>query len=71
MKTFLHLWQYLFDIFLEWEIFWVKVVEKIKIHILLSATFLRKWCRLRENVEIFSDKGATDNMAYARGILNN
>jgi hypothetical protein len=39
MKTFSHLWQYIVEFFLEWEIFQIKVVEKIKIHILCSTTF--------------------------------
>jgi hypothetical protein len=39
MKTFLHLWQYLDKFFLEWEMFQIKVVEKIKRHILCSITF--------------------------------
>jgi hypothetical protein len=36
MKTFSHLCQYLAKLFLEWEIFWPKVVEKIKIHFTFS-----------------------------------
>jgi hypothetical protein len=31
-ETFSHLWQYLTEFFLEWEIFQIKVVEKIKTH---------------------------------------
>jgi hypothetical protein len=31
MKTFSHLWQYLAEFFLEWEMFQIKAVEKIKI----------------------------------------
>ena len=30
---------------------WIKIVEKIKTHILYSITFSRKSCRLSENVE--------------------
>jgi hypothetical protein len=30
MKAFSYLWQYLAELFLEWELFWTKVVEKIK-----------------------------------------
>jgi hypothetical protein len=51
MKTFSHLWQYLAEFFLEWETFQIKVVEKIKIHILCSVTFFRISCRLWDNVE--------------------
>ena len=39
MKVISHLWQYLAELFLEWEIFQIKVAEKIKTSILCSATF--------------------------------
>ena len=39
MKTFSHLWQYLAELFLEWEMFQLKVVDKIKTYILCSETF--------------------------------
>jgi hypothetical protein len=39
MKTYVHLWQYLAEFFLEWEMFQTKVVEKIKTHVLCSITF--------------------------------
>ena len=39
MKTFSHLWQYRAEFFLEWEMFRIKVVEKIKIHILCPIIF--------------------------------
>jgi hypothetical protein len=42
VKTFLHLWQYLAEFFLEWEIFQIKVVEKIKTHILCSVILFPK-----------------------------
>jgi len=52
----------------------VKVVEKIKTHILFSIYFLffRKSCRLWDNVEKFCrDKQATDdNIAHARCLLD-
>ena len=51
MKTFLNLWQYLTEFFLEWEMFQIKFVEKIKKHILCSVTFFRKSLRLWDNVE--------------------
>jgi hypothetical protein len=40
MKTFSHLWQYIVEFFLESEMFQIKVVEKIKIHILCSVIFV-------------------------------
>jgi hypothetical protein len=52
MKTFFHLWQYLAEFFLEWEMFKIKVAEKIKTHILQSVTFFRKSRRLWDNVKI-------------------
>ena len=39
MKTFSHLWQHLAEFFLEWEMFQIKFVEKIKTHILWTITF--------------------------------
>jgi hypothetical protein len=42
MKTYVHLWQYLAEFFLEWEMFQTKFVEKIKTHILHSITFSPK-----------------------------
>jgi len=33
MKTYVRFWQYLAKFFLEWEMFRVKVVEKIETHI--------------------------------------
>ena len=30
MKTYVHLWQYVAELFLEWEMFQVRVVEKTK-----------------------------------------
>ena len=48
------------------------VVEKIKTHILCSATLFRQSCRLSENVEIYSTAGQTtdDNMVHAYCILD-
>jgi hypothetical protein len=40
-KMFLHLWQYLCEFFLIWDIFWSKDVEKIKTR-LCSTTFFTK-----------------------------
>jgi hypothetical protein len=39
MKMFSHLWQYLTELFLPWEMFHIIAVEKIKTHILCSITF--------------------------------
>jgi hypothetical protein len=70
MKTFSHLWQYLAEFFLEWELFQIKVVEKIKIHILCPITFFspRKSRRLSDNVEKYgvAREQASHNMAARR-----
>ena len=71
MKTFSHLW-HLADFFLKkWKMFQIKVVEKIKTHILCSVTFLRKSCHLWDNVDKFGvARQEVENMAPARGILD-
>jgi hypothetical protein len=68
MKTYVHLWQYLADFFLEWEVFQTKVVEKIKRHTLSSITFLfRKSCHLWDNVAKYGRAGqATDDNRIRR-----
>jgi hypothetical protein len=39
MKTDVHLWQFLAEFFLELEVFQIKVVEKIRTHILCPVLF--------------------------------
>jgi hypothetical protein len=46
-----HLWQYLAEFCLQWEMFQIKVVDKIKIHIFCSVTFFKKLCYVWDNVE--------------------
>ena len=66
MKTSSHLWQYVAE-FLECEMFYIKLVEKTKTHILRSITFSRKSCRLWDNVEKYGGaREAEENMAHAR-----
>jgi len=49
MKTYAHLWQYLAEVFLEWEIFQTIILEKIKTHTLCPNIFsFRKMCHLWE-----------------------
>ena len=43
-----HLWQYLAQFFLEWEMLQTKVVQKIKTHILCSITFFSS-----ENLDVY------------------
>jgi hypothetical protein len=40
--TFASLWLYLAKFFLEWEMFQIKIVAKIKAHILYSLTIFPK-----------------------------
>ena len=49
MKTYVHLWQSLIE-FLQREMFHIKVVQRIKTHILCSITFPPKSCRLGHTV---------------------
>jgi hypothetical protein len=72
MKTYVHLWSYLAQLFLELEMFQTKVVEKIKTHILCSVTFSRKSCRSRDNVEKYGTAGqaTNDDMAHALCMLD-
>ena len=67
MKTNIHFWSYLAHFFLEWEMFQTKIIEKIKAHILFSVTFLRKSCRLWENVEKYcrAQQATDDSMVHA------
>ena len=53
MNMYASFWQYLAEFLLDWEVFRTEVVEKIKAHISCSITFffLRKSCRLGDNVE--------------------
>ena len=46
MKTCVHLWQILSDVFLEWEMFQTEIVEKIKEHIVCWFFFLRTMTHL-------------------------
>ena len=71
MKTFSHLQHYLVDFILEWEIFQIKVVEKIKTYILYPVTFFWKSCRLWDNVDNCGGaREAADNNMAARCMLD-
>ena len=67
MKTFSHLWQYLAEFFLEWEMFQTNVVEKIRTHILYSEAFFRKSCRWWGDVEKYGgSRGAANDVTMWR-----
>ena len=66
MKTFSHLWQYVAELILEWEMFQTRVVQKLKTHILCSTTVSRKSCCLLDTAE--KSRGAreaADNKTHA------
>ena len=65
-----HLWQYLTKFSLKWEMFYTKVVEKIKTHILYSINFFRKSCNLWDNVEKYGGpRGATNDVTILHMFL--
>ena len=65
MKTCSHLWQYFAELFLEWEMFEIKIVEIIKTRILRSVTFFWNPRRLWDTVEKHggTTEAADGNMA--------
>jgi len=72
-KTTVHFLSHLARFSLEWEIFQIKVVEKIKTNISRSITFFfRKLCRLWDNVQKYCTAWRTpdDNMAHAHCMLD-
>ena len=73
MNSNTHFWSYLVQIFLEWETFQTKVVEKIKTHILCSITFSRKSYYLWDNVEKYcrSRQATDENMVDAQCEVDN
>ena len=54
IRTNVHLWEYLADFFLEWEMFQTEVVGWFKIQILCLITFFRKSCPSWNNVEKYN-----------------
>jgi len=72
MKTKVHLWSYLVQFFLEWEMFQTNVVEEIKTRFYVFSKVFRKSCRLWGNVKKYcrAGEGTDDNMAYAHCMLD-
>jgi hypothetical protein len=59
------------ELFLEWEAFEIKFVEKIKTYILCSVTLSLKSCRLWNNVEKFvRAREVVDSTAHGRWMLD-
>ena len=74
MKTFLHLRKYLAKCFLQWEISYTKIVEKIKTHILCLTTFAPKITTFSANVEKYRTDGQDTwqyNKVHALCMLDN
>ena len=73
MKAHVHLWSYVAQYFLEWEMFYTEVVKKIETHILCSIPLVRKSCRLWDNAEKYSTarQATEDNMVHVRCVLDN
>jgi hypothetical protein len=67
MKTFSYLGQYFAKFFLKWEMYWTKVVVKIKTHFLCSVTFFRNSHSSRDNAEKCGGEwGATNDVTIWR-----
>ena len=73
MKTDIHFLSHLAQFFLEWEMFRIKIVEKIKTHILYAITLFGKSCSLWDNVEKYSTAGQAtdDSMTHAQCMMDN
>jgi len=68
----IHLWSYLAQFFLEWEIFLTNFVEKIKTLISYSIFFPRKSFCLRDNVEKYcrAEQATDDDIVHAHCMLD-
>ena len=55
MKTNIHFWSYLAQFFLEWGMFQIKVLEKIKTHILCSSSSSSSCSWRVRHVSLFLD----------------
>jgi hypothetical protein len=53
VKTFSHLWQYLAEFFVEWEMFQINVVQKIRTYFMSHNVFFRKSRRLWDSDETY------------------
>jgi hypothetical protein len=73
-NQYIYFWSYLTALLIEWEIFQLKIVQKIRTQILYSIYifFFRKSCRLWDNVGKYCRVGQAtdDNIAHAHCILD-
>ena len=71
MKTFSHLYQYVTEFFLDWEIFQIKFVEKIEEYTLCSVIFFPKIVPFFKYGKItWSQRGRRCNKAHGRYMLD-
>ena len=63
MQIYVHLWQYLGQLYLERDMFQTNILDKIKIRFMIND-FFRKFCHLWDNVKTYTYSTAregTDN----------
>ena len=67
-----HVWSYIAQFFLVWEMVQTKVVKEIKTRILCSVTLFQESCPLWDNVEKYCRAGQVtdDSMAHAHCMLD-
>jgi len=72
MKTYI-IFDYPAELFLEFERFQTKFVEKIATHILCSIFFSRKSCRLGDDMQKYGRAGQAtdDNLSHSFCNLDN
>jgi hypothetical protein len=73
MKTFLHLWQYLAELFSEWEMFQIKFVKKMKTHFVFcnSPPPPPKIMPFKRRANVEKCGGAADDNVWALCMMDN
>jgi hypothetical protein len=66
MKTNVHLWLYLAEFFVEWEIFQTEIVGEDQNTHFVFGNFFRESCRLWDNVEKMLQSPAGPRWQYNR-----
>ena len=69
-KTDIYFWSYIYQFFLEWEMFQTKVIEKIETRISCSITFFRQSCRLCDNAEKYFRAGMPQMTMWCRRVAS-
>jgi len=71
IETNIRLWSYRFHFFLEWEVFQINIVNRIKTYIFMLKFFFQKSFRLEDNVgKNTRFVQVTDDMAHAHCMLD-